>query len=270
MLLSRALAFLCAVSVASMPGTAEPRQPTGKWVVDYAADSCLLSRAYGTEDRPLLLIFEKLPLSDDVGLYAIRMTDRDDVNSGKADIGFGPAQRKQISFSAVPTARHRVRRISMRVDGDVLGGAAASGSISVSAAKEINETFAVPNLAAAFDALNNCALDLGRVWGMPVEQQKRLKREPKPVQPLNKYFNSSLYPDAALKNGEMGQGKVRVDIDTGGNPTNCVLTRPTGSKSLDETTCRVLRKVHFEPALDADGRPMNSFYVTTIAWLIAG
>jgi TonB family protein len=247
-----------------------PLEPVGKWVVDYAKDQCLLSRAYSADEKkPLILTFEKIPMSTNVGLFLLKSTGQQYANSGKARIGYGGGSPKEARFSAYTAAHTSIRKIAIQADEDVLNGAAKSGYLSVDVKGEAKDSFAVPNLQAAFHALDDCALDLGRLWGIPIAEQKRIKVPAKLAEPADRYFSSSDYPDRAVRNGESGMAKVRVSVDATGRPTNCVLSRTTGSTMLDQTTCRLfMQRVRFQPALDMNGQPMPSLYVNTIFWLL--
>jgi TonB family protein len=246
-------------------------QPTSKWVVDYAADQCILSRDYGSQTRPLTLVVEKVPLTNDVGLYVIRASGRGDMHSGKGRIDPAGDDPKQAKFLAYTVGKADLRMIGSGVDQSVIRNAARDGRIAVDLPGEVDEVFAVPNLAAAFAALDACALDLGRSWGIPIEQQQLVASPAKPAEPLDKVFSPDDYPAVAQKADEMGRIKVRVAVDPNGTPTSCTLSHPSGSKSLDETTCRILMKrTHYMPARDAQGRPLASFFVTTVAWLLEG
>jgi len=248
-----------------------PLQPAGKWIVDYAADQCTLSRNYGSEARPLMLVFEKVPLTHGVGLYVIRASKRADMNSGKGRIDPPGEEPKAASFLAYNVTTGDLRIIGSGVDQSVVRDAARNGQVTIDFPGEVNELFAVPNLAAAFAALDDCAMDLGRSWGIPIEQQRLVATPATPAQPLDKVFSASDYPAAAQRADEMGRIKVRIAVDTSGRATSCTLSRPSGSKSLDEATCRILMKrTQYKPALDAKGDPVASYFVTTVAWLLEG
>jgi TonB family protein len=268
-----ALALIASSLSCAAKGTEPPAplQPTGKWVVDYAADQCILSRDYGTQARPLTLVFEKVPLTSSVGLNVIEGSRRADMNSGKGRIDPAGDDPKPANFLAYTVAKGDLRMISSGVDRSVVRNAARDGQIAIDLPGEVDEVFAVPNLAAAFAALDDCALDLGRSWGIPIEQQKLLASPPAPSEPLNKVFSPDDYPAVAQRADEMGRIKVRVAVDANGKPTSCTLSRASGSKSLDEATCRILMKrTQYVPARDAQGHPLASYFVTTVAWLLEG
>jgi TonB family protein len=254
----------------AIPSLAMPHQPTSRWVVDYAADACLLSRAYGSDEKPLMLSFEKLPMSSDVYVYVFKKTDRVDLNLGKAELRFGgDPKAAQVSFRAATMRKENLRRLMLGADIDLLERAAKSGSVLVDARGEVNEEFAVPNLETAFAALDQCALDLGRAWGIPIDEQNRMKEPARSLEPIGKYFTSSSYPKAALDKDETGLAKVRILIDAAGTPTDCTVVRASGSSSLDATTCRLFMKnIRFKPATDAGGNALRSVYVMSVNWLI--
>lgn len=268
------LARLAVASAAVLSGAAHAaslREPTGRWVVNYAADECLLSRNYGDEGHPLTLVVEKLPMTDYIGLYLIKRSARQDWNSGKATIITGSRDPTTSSFGAYDVGKSDLRMIGIRVDRGLIADAARNGKISVSIRGEADESFSVPNLDAAFRALDDCALDLGKSWGIPVERQRRIVKPATTVGGLDKIFSPEDYPEIAERNGETGRIKVRVSVDEQGRATSCTLTRSSGSKTLDEATCRILMKrARYAPALDAQGHAVASLYVTTILWLIEG
>jgi hypothetical protein len=267
------LLALCAVALVSSSesSAAEPLQPTGKWVVDYAADQCLLSRNYGTEDKPITLVFEKLPLTQLVSLYVVTRSKRQDFDSGKAHVMPKGDESDQQGFMAYNVGNGSVRMIAVSGDVGLVRNAAREGTISFDIVGETNASFAVPNLGAAFAALDDCALDLGRTWGIPIDQQRLVATPTRPIEKLGTIFDSDDYPAIAERNGESARIKDRVSVDATGKPTACALSRASGSRTLDEKTCAVLmHRPHYSPALDAQGRPIASMFVTQVAWLIAG
>ena len=59
--------------------------------------------------------------------------------------------------------------------------------------------------------------------------------------------------------------KYLVEVD--GRVPECRVTRSSGNRMLDETTCRlIIERFRFRPALDEDGRPVPSWLVEYHAW----
>jgi protein TonB len=77
------------------------------------------------------------------------------------------------------------------------------------------------------------------------------------------------YPDAAIRAGESGTTGFRLDIGTDGRVTNCTITSSSGSRSLDDTACRLLtRRARFTPAQDSAGNPTTDTYSARFRWVL--
>jgi TonB family protein len=261
----------CMMMMATAAATPSvPKQPTGKWLVEYGKDQCLLSRNYGTEAKPLILTFERLPMTSKVSVYVLKTGDNRDMVRGQAAVSAGAAEANDIRYAAYSTQDRKLRVITLDMDAKLLEAAEQSGAIHIGVRREVDESFAVPRIQLAVQALDDCVLDLGRLWGFPVEKQKQMRQAAEPVTPLMKLFDGNDYPRKAIWNEEMGRAKAVLYIDATGTPTNCSLTRSTGSKSLDETTCALLMKrARFHPAIDKDGQPMPTLDATNVVWLIS-
>jgi protein TonB len=60
-----------------------------------------------------------------------------------------------------------------------------------------------------------------------------------------------------LREGAVGTVSVRYRVETNGRPTGCTVTRSSGNRDLDETTCRLIeRRFRYRPARDFRGRPV--------------
>ena len=245
-----------------------PRQPTSKWLVEFADNECLLSRSYGSDSNPLILTLEQTPMEQGIALYILKPSNRQDINNGRAQVSFG-AESTDAKFGAHLLAERPLRRILVAVPDASYKAAAKSEVISVSVPGEAKESFSVPGLGAALEVMDQCVVDLGKHWGISAEEQRRVAKPAKPLKPLGRYFSALDYPTKALKDDAMGRTNVRIAVDETGRPTDCIVMKPSGNKALDSETCRILiQKARFEPAIDVDGRPMKSVVVTAVNWLI--
>ena len=88
---------------------------------------------------------------------------------------------------------------------------------------------------------------------------------------LRQLFANDDYPAEAQRKGEQGTAQARLSVDTAGRVTGCVLIRKTGSRSLDDATCRILKKrARFKPAHDSQGNAITDTVVTPpITWRLA-
>lgn len=75
------------------------------------------------------------------------------------------------------------------------------------------------------------------------------------------------YPRDALEQGVSGTVGVRFVVDEQGRVPSCRVVRSSGSRSLDETTCRlIVQRYRFRPAHDARGVPFAGTIVQNETW----
>lgn len=136
-------------------------------------------------------------------------------------------------------------------------------------AGEAKLALALPNLKGALDALNVCAQDFITFWGLDLEQHRVMRKRPK-------WTNSKRiirqivdnYPVDALRSGEQGTVRFVVIVDEKGKVIECRQSDVTKLETLDPRVCNLLRRAEFEPALDAEGNPMKSYYASAIRYLL--
>lgn len=64
------------------------------------------------------------------------------------------------------------------------------------------------------------------------------------------------YPRAAAEAGAQGTVFARWVVGVDGRVSSCTITRSSGNRDLDETTCRLVRKrFRYAPSRDANGKP---------------
>ena len=87
---------------------------------------------------------------------------------------------------------------------------------------------------------------------------------------LASYVSDDDYPDKALFNGEAGTTGFRLNIATDGSVSDCTVRSSSGSPSIDEATCAIMRgRARFTPARTADGRPTTDTVAARVIWRIA-
>jgi len=88
---------------------------------------------------------------------------------------------------------------------------------------------------------------------------------------LQKLFTGDDYPSDAQRNDEQGTVGIALNIGTDGRVTGCSVTSSSGSRSLDNATCRILRsRARFTPAKGSNGQPMPDTYSKRITWRLEG
>ena len=72
-----------------------------------------------------------------------------------------------------------------------------------------------------------------------------------------------------LRDGYEGIVNFRLLVDQAGKPTDCEVQRSTRPKEFDDAVCRAaMRRAEFEPALDAQGKPVPSYWIATVNFRI--
>lgn len=82
-----------------------------------------------------------------------------------------------------------------------------------------------------------------------------LPQPPRLAPAMNNLDIVALYPPAARAAGEEGFVGMRIDVDTVGRVSHCVVETPSGSDALDAASCEVMREHgRFIPARAVDGK----------------
>jgi protein TonB len=77
------------------------------------------------------------------------------------------------------------------------------------------------------------------------------------------------YPKAALHGDMQGRVEALLTINEKGLVSTCAIRRSSGNRLLDRTTCRLVRtRYRFDPARDAEGRPVRTLAVLPVEWMI--
>lgn len=78
----------------------------------------------------------------------------------------------------------------------------------------------------------------------------------RPLRWLSGRINDSDYPMSALRAEASGSVGLRFVVGVDGRVTRCDVTRSSGNRALDTTTCALIQqRFRYRPATDRDGRP---------------
>ncbi len=77
------------------------------------------------------------------------------------------------------------------------------------------------------------------------------------------------YPINAALHEPEGTVGVAVSVSPDGQPSNCRVTRSSGHELLDIAACKGMQRyARFDPALDADGRPITAEFSAEVTFAI--
>jgi TonB family protein len=282
-------AALATAAIVSSPAQAkEPRvfSAASAWAMNYADDSCQLTRDFAYGDEIITLALERFQPGDTVELAlasdeltrapgefttkfrfaqdAVQFEARQfqgELEDGRDYFGMGPirlgiAAARFGESDAVQQAATRLYRPA-----DELEAARKLTSLTVTEGFTKDFTLELGPMAPPIEAMQACMDELLTHWGVDVERHRTLSRPAVPAEDPQTWVSAADFPVDQRQRRRGGFNTVRLLLDEAGKPTGCQVQR-AGADSFNSAACRVLmEKGRFEPALDAAGQPMPSYYV---------
>jgi hypothetical protein len=283
-------------------GAAEPLRlgATSPWVLDYAADSCKLSRQFGTDKNITVLQFESTAPGE-LSMLVIGKSVR--TTFGAVPAKFLPLQDKGIMGEPQTATDNQpavlwtqmfllplsfLERLGDKASAQKLDPAIrppatnpddraaerATRQAFVQAVKEVeidvrrNRPLILEtgSLGEAIKMFDKCSRDSLRDWGVDPDVEDQIVR---PVWAPNphSWFSASDYPLKMGRNGEESEVRVRLLVDSAGNATKCTSLSHYDEPIFNTTVCDIfMKRAKFEPAELADGTKVPSYYINTIVF----
>lgn len=141
-------------------------------------------------------------------------------------------------------------------------------SFTITNGKRDQVTFVLGNMGSAFKAMNDCADDLVRSWGLDPAVLRTQTTNPQWTNmPALARMIQQRYPSAALARGEQANFQLRVMVGTDGRPTSCAFVELTKAENFSDRVCPIIMsEATFVPATDSSGRPIPSFHQSRILY----
>lgn len=237
--------------------------PSGKWVLDYAQTSCILSRdRIGGQPG---VAFQTRPLAEEHDLLLMLPPTGADWVHGMGKLQAGAQSGEHLVTAGEPKGSTS-RLVDTQITSGELAAAIAAGSLRVTVDRTLDASVSLSNMANAMTALRKCEDDLAKRW----QVDRNWVVPPKGERGLKGLFLHSDYPSGALHRGRQGSVRVLLTVDAMGRSTECRVIESSGDKDLDVTTCSVYRKrAKFAPALDIGGKAVASkVLVPRVRWVM--
>lgn len=289
------LALLVTLSLVGAPvsATKEVAVPlrlkaASQWVVDFKDDSCQLRRIFGEGENKTLIAFSRYAPEDRFRL-TLGGAPIKTLSKGKLTLQFGPNEGEQkvghhsatmadgmfalviqsgIRLSADPQTTER-----QAIDSPPLPplGADREKAVTYLRLEQGKQQPIILNLGAMdkpFAVMQQCVDDMVSNWGIDIEAHKSLQRRAAPVSNPANWVNTEDYPSKMLAEEQSAIVEFRVDIDENGKVTGCHIQASTRPKEFDDAVCgSLVRQGKFKPALDANGKPIRSYWKSTVTFL---
>lgn len=285
----RTIAMLLACAPMAAPAwAADPVviKRTGKWVLNYDTDSCHLLAEFGTGEARMFVRFSRFTPGDglDLSMYSEKLTSSRSAVDAKVDFGLGsgPADARVMYANA---GKFSVMLFgSVRLDGwNRIAKDGESGedvapkvtpeqearvtSLTYSAQFRSPVRLEFGSLANPLAQMRDCTANLVRTWGYDPDVQAALTRSVTPKGAPSKWLRDKDYPSEAVRNRQSGIVQFRLDVDSDGRVLGCHVLARTDPDAFADHTCKTLRaRAVFDPALDAQGKPVRSFFVSKVTF----
>ena len=289
--LASGIAIACPATAQEKPGLA----PSSNWVLDYAEDSCALRRMFGEGKNQAYLEFRRFGpgLGLQTTIASKRMTatrlgafryrfgseggwrevikanslEMNGALEGFSGVLFDPGFVILPEYEAIEDPLEKaayLRTLDLRAV--ELKAAAEADSITLRGAFRSTLTLQLGPLDGPIAALQQCIDELMTHWGIDVEAHRTLTRPALPTN-LREVPRMIDYPPKMVQRRLQGVVNIRLGIDERGLITACHIQMPLSDPAFEKTSCAdIEHALEFDPALDKDGKPIASFWVTKVVF----
>lgn len=258
--------FALAAAFTGMGGDAAPLPATGKWIVDYQEQACLLSRRFGQGDPPVFLGFEpSMAHAEGKLVLIVPDAEKQGRRNGKARIRLEPAgDTLTADFSSSNLSGER-RGIVLWVSDPEVASLTEAKTVTVFVGKEPPISLETGGMAGALRAIRTCQDDLLKTWG--ADPAGRIDNMSVPS--VASWFDGS-YPSEALNQNAEGRTIALVTVGDDGKPIECRTVMSSGNEALDRATCLVaLRRGRFAKAV-REPKLAARWMLLPVRWILPG
>lgn len=289
--MSRTIILAVSALAISTPLQAAPLalEPSSKWNLSYDKEACRLVRIFGEGENQVAAQFIRYVPGPGFDMYVsgkslepqgnrfeYRFTPGDEPGEAK-NLLYGQNDEGmttwRFSTGLVPHAEYKTLDIEKPEDRKAAilrenerAPAITSFEISRGVAQPV--ALQTGSLSKPLEAMSACMDDLMRSWGFDPEVQRSLASSPEPKSEPGRWIKPKDYPAGALKKKLSGSVRLRLDIDEGGEVTDCIIQQSFSDPAFRLSVCNLIKKrASFQPAIDAGGQPVKSFWGTAVVFI---
>ena len=251
--------------------------PTSPWNMDYAVESCRLMRAFGPVGSPVLFKLEKFSLTDRPSLMVVGKRFSSDSPFQRVRVGFGDAPVAELHALAgsmgdehtpmliIPAVDLVPRPSAVFIVPSDPVAERRVGTMTIQRVGSKAVALQLGPMDKPMEAMRSCIDSLVKSWGLDPVVQRSLTRQAIPLASPATWVVDNDYPSKAAAAGENGLVHFRLLIDDGGKPSRCVIQSKTKPDDFAPTVCAaIMRRARFQPALDAQAKPVPSYFASSV------
>lgn len=251
---------------------APPLTPAGAWNIDYADSMCVAAHDYGEAAAPITIGFKPTPFGAMLTV-AVVGTRRQLGQQGVVDVKLAAPGRDFTEMAKatrvhLPTGDRAILTFYVtREKLESLVGAttftiAATGGPPITVALSMGKPVLVAMRVCEVDLLKHSGYDPARIAAIAKPAEGAAKGE---------WINNADYPVSALRVKRQGITLIGWTISTEGRITDCRILKSSGTPELDQAACEgILKRGRYRPALDAAGKPVESYSTRNVRWRLPG
>lgn len=148
-------ALLILIGVGSV-GAAEPRQPIGRWVVDFDDAQCIASRNYRTSENPLVLFLKTPPAGNIVQIGVMRPATAGHAVQLNAEVVIDQQKPLRTSVLAFTTKPKKQRVYLINLPFEQFAAARTAKVLSIRADGDLRERFALSAMEPLMKVMDEC------------------------------------------------------------------------------------------------------------------
>ncbi|KRA81493.1 hypothetical protein ASD76_13190 [Altererythrobacter sp. Root672] len=253
--------------------------PSEEWELGSGAESCWISRRFGEDDKGLFVRVENfgtgsrlrvfmrgkpLPQRDSGILEFQTRYSPNGIANDRLGILNRSGNAPTLTYLEALTQREGTSGTGDPAEDAYAGLEPATNELELIFSRGAPVALQFGSMATPLDRLQECAAGLPAKWGFDIEQQRALSRPAMPID-QGQWIDSGTFPWEYLRNYQSVVVHLRLRVDDQGMPTDCVVQAPQFERAASEIACRsIMASARFEPALDAEGEPVASYFTTSI------
>ena len=252
MRIGQAAAVLFAALAAPAPAPAAPAAAPQLWQVDWESERCTIATG---DPATLYLALWLTPGDPEPELYLVGPAGRLRGGGARVLLTLLPGGKPISTWTIIRAGQAGATVIQLGDLDETFPAAFAKASEVRVTGFAQPVTVPIKGAGQAMAALRKCLDEKMAGWGMDPKAHNALRAPP--MDPGNHdYLDDFDYPREDQATGKEGDVVARLSVDAKGKVTDCAVVVTSGSKPMDEVTCKkALQKGRFIPAVGANGKP---------------